>query len=102
MKIQLSSRKGSGSYLEKQQTGQKREEKYHAGDNIGQSKRVFLQEFIITKQIGILLGGLSKEAAEGRTKYAPDRPYKGHNGKGSGLQFLLWHHLGYHGSDDTD
>ncbi len=47
------------------------------------------------------LGRIRQRPTERRPKDTPDSPHQGHDTKGPGLQFPLWHHLRHRGADDA-
>ena len=72
------------------------------GHEVGKGKGESLEELDVAKDVGILFRGFGEEASKARAYHTPQTPNKGHNGKGSWLKFLLWDHLCYHCSNDSN
>jgi hypothetical protein len=93
---------GMECFLEEHEPCHERDKEHEAGHQIWQNERIALEVLDVTKEAGVLLGRAGEEATKSRTKDGTDTPHERHEGEGFGLEFLFWHHLCYHGSNNTN
>ena len=89
-------------FAEEKEAGHEGDEEDDAGDEVGQSEGVFLEELDVSEEGWVLLGGLGEEAAKGGAEDAADGPDERHQGESLWLEFFLGNHFCYHCSQDTD